>query len=318
MVVEKHDGYVGGLEAVFELPQPLEGTAAAVTEQQTLFLGELPRGVRPGLVRHLLEVVDEAKINVGRKDVLPDALRDVRVDFVLVEFPSLVVFLEHRAVGVDAPNLNVRVLLLEVLGRAADRSARAHTDNEVGDFTLRLLPNLRPSSPVVRLAVGEVVVLVAPHAVGDLVVQLLGHAVVAVWMVGGHGRRTNMHLRPHRAQHVHLLLALLAIGGANELVALDNAREREAHARVAGRALNDRASGLELTARLGRFNHGQRHAVLDTVAGVEILHLGPNRTRKILRNRVQPNHGRVANRSQNVFVHVHASKSSDPPVPHHG
>ena len=316
MVVEKHDRHVGGLEAVLELPQPLEGTAAAVTEQQTLFLGELPRGVRPGLVRNLLEVVDEAEIHVGRKDVLPDALRDVGVDFVLIEFARLVVFLEHRPVRVDAPNLNVRILLLEVFGRTADRAACTHADDEVCDFALRLLPNLRSRRPVVRLAVGEVVVLVAPHTIGNLVVQLFRHAVVTVWMVGGHGRRTNMHLRPHRAQHVHLLLALLAIGGTNELVALDNAREREAHAGVAGRALNDRPSWLELAASLGRFNHRQRHAVFDTVARVEVLRLGPNRTRKILRNRVQSNHRRVANRPQNVFVHVHASKSSVPPVYH--
>ena len=126
-----------------------------------------------------------------------------------------------------------------------------------------------------------------------------------------------MNLRPHRTQHVHLLLALLAIGGAYELVALDNACKREAHSSVARSALDDRAAGLELAACLGRLNHGQRHAILDAVARVEVFHFGPNRARKFLRNRVQPNHRRVANGSENVFVHVHASKSSMESHPRH-
>ena len=143
------------------------------------------------------------------------------------------VLLEHGTVRVDAPNLDVRVLLLEVLGGAADRATGAYADDEVRDFAFCLLPNLGARRTIMRLAVGEVVVLVAPHAVGNLVVQFLRHAVVAVRVVWCHGRGTNMHLRPHRAQDIDLLLALLAVGGANELVPFDDACQREAHARVA-------------------------------------------------------------------------------------
>ena len=96
------------------------------------------------LVRDLFEVVDQTEIDVGRQDVLANAFCDVGVDFVFVEFTRLVVFLEHGTVRIDAPNLNVGILLLEVFGRAADGASRADSDHEVRDFAFRLLPNFWP------------------------------------------------------------------------------------------------------------------------------------------------------------------------------
>ena len=233
MVVEQHDWNVGGLEVVLELTQSLEGTPAAVPEQKPFFFGQFSSRMGARFVRHLFKPVDQTEIDVGRQDVFANALGDVRVNFVFVEFARFVVLLEHRTVRVDAPNLNVGVLLLQVLGGATDGAPRANADHEVGDFAFRLLPNLRSGRTVMGFPVGEVVVLVAPHAVGDLVVQTLSHAVVAVRMVWSDCRGTHMDFRPHGAQHVHLFLALLAVGGADEAVPFHDAGKREAHARVA-------------------------------------------------------------------------------------
>ena len=166
------------------------------------------------------------------------------------------------------------------------------------------------------LPIGEVVVLVAPHAVGDFVVQPLGHAVVAVGMFGCHGGGAHVHLGTHGPKHVHLLLALLAVGRADEAVALHDARQREPHSRVARGAFNHRATRLQLARGLGRFNHGQGHAVFHAVSRIEVLHFGPNRTGEFLGNRIQANHRGVANRPEDVVVHVHGSKSSFRPRVH--
>ena len=93
MVVEQHDGNVGGFEPVFQLAQALKGTAAAVPDQQSLLLGQFTSRMGSCLVRDLFEVVDQTEIDVGRQDVLANAFRDVGVDFVFVELTRLVYFL---------------------------------------------------------------------------------------------------------------------------------------------------------------------------------------------------------------------------------
>src|SRR6185436_8685849 len=89
-----------------------------------------------------------------------DAFGDVRIDFVLVEHAGLFVLLEHRSVGVDAQRLDGRVLLFQIPGDAADRATGTDADDEVRDPAGGLLPDLRPGRLVVRLRVGQVVVLV--------------------------------------------------------------------------------------------------------------------------------------------------------------
>src|SRR5262249_20663306 len=70
------------------------------------------------------------------------------------------------------------------------------------------------------------------------------------------------------------LLGLLVGGGEDALVALDDRRDGEPHAGVAGGPFDDRAARLEAAVPLGVLDHLDRHAVLDRVAGVEGLHLG--------------------------------------------
>src|SRR5262245_23777392 len=105
-------------------------------------------------------MVYHLEIDVLRQDVLADSFGDVRVDLVLVEDSGFLVLLEDRAVGVDTPDLDARVPLLEVTADAADRPAGAYPDDQVRHSTLRLLPDLGAGLLVMRLRVRQVVVLI--------------------------------------------------------------------------------------------------------------------------------------------------------------
>ena len=67
---------------------------------------------------------------------------------------------ENRTVGIDAPNLDAWILLLEELCYAGNGSARANAHHKVGNAALGLLPDLRTRGLVVRLAVAQIVVLI--------------------------------------------------------------------------------------------------------------------------------------------------------------
>jgi hypothetical protein len=112
-----------------------------------------------------------SKSTFSGQEVLADALRDVRVDLVLVEDARLLVLLEDRAVGVDAPDLDGRVALLEVAAGAADRAAGADADHEVRDAAVGLLPDLGAGLLVVRRGVRQVVVLVRLPRVRHLALE---------------------------------------------------------------------------------------------------------------------------------------------------
>ena len=205
------------------------------------------------------------------------------------------VLLQNAAVRVDAPNLHVGVLLLEVAPGATDGAAGAYAHNKVGDAPFGLIPNFRTGGSVMRFLVGQVVVLVAPEAVRVRFLAALRHAVIAVRMVCFDVGRADVHLRPHRFEDVDFFLRLLIAHGANELVSLHRTRQRQTHAGVSTGALDDGTARLEESLLLGVLHHAQGHAVLDTVARVEILHLRVDRTGKSVDDILQLDHRRIAN-----------------------
>ena len=139
------------------------------------------------------------------------------------------VFLEDRSVRVDAPDLDVGILFLQVASDSADGAACSHTNNKVGDLSLGLFPDLGPGAFIMRLTVRQVVVLIGKETVGYLFIQLSGHRVIAFRMVGSHIGRTDMQLGAHGPEHIHLFPALFVVQRADQFVALDNGPKCEPH-----------------------------------------------------------------------------------------
>ena len=118
-VVVKEDDRDGiGRQQVLELAQPLKGRSARIPQQQPLAACELASSHGAIAVGDLFESVNEAKVDVLWQNVFTNALGDVSVNLLRVKLAGLVVLFEYGTVGVDAPNLNIRVLLFKVLSDA--------------------------------------------------------------------------------------------------------------------------------------------------------------------------------------------------------
>ena len=156
-------------------------------------------------------------------------------------------------------------------------AAGADADDEVGDPAVGLLPDLRPGLLVVRGGVRQVVVLVRLPCVRHLLLEPRRHRVVRPRVLGIDVGRADDHLGAERLERVHLLLRLLVGRREDAVVAFDDGGDREPHAGVARRALDDRAARLQQPRPLGVLDHPDRHAVLDRIAGVERLDLGEHR-----------------------------------------
>ena len=281
VVVEKHDGdgIVG--QQVLELPKALEGRAARIAEQQGFLAGKLAGGQSAVAVRDLLKAVDQTEVDVFGQNVFADSFRDVAVDFFGVELARFVVLFKHRAVGVHAPNLDVRVFFFEVLRDARYGSARADAHDKVRNASAGLLPDLGTRGFVVRLAVAQVVVLIGKKGIRNFCVEPARHRVVAVGVLGRHVGRAHVDFGSEGAEHVHFFFGLLVAHGANQAVSFDDGGEGEAHSGVARGAFNDGSAGLQSAVALGIFHHLERHAVFGGVSGVEVLHFSQNFSRNV-------------------------------------
>src|SRR5262245_61111230 len=102
-------------------------------------------------------MVDHRKIDVPGEKVFADSLGDVGVDLVFVENARLLELLEYRAIGVDAPDLDAWVLLLEKPADTRRRAPCANADNQMGNPAVGLPPDLRSGLFVVGGGVRQVV-----------------------------------------------------------------------------------------------------------------------------------------------------------------
>ena len=173
------------------------------------------------------------------------------------------------------------------------------------DLAVGVGPDLGPGGLVVAGRAHRVGVLVGlPRAV-DLLDQPVGDAVVAVRMVGRHGRRAHHHVGAVRAQHVLLVLADLVRADEDAFVAALLGHQRQPDAGVAGGRFDDGAAGLELAAGLGGVDHLDRDAVLGAAAGVEVLDLGRNRAGAFGDNGVQLHQRGIADELTDVPGDAH-------------
>ena len=295
VVVEDHDDHVVACEAVGKLQQPGHRRAGRVPREDPLLASQAARHDRGVLVGDLLEVIDDAEVDVLGQEVLADPFGDVGVDLVLVEDAGLLVLLEDGPVCVDPPHANRRVALLEVASDAAGGAAGPDAHHELRHPAVGLLPDLRRRPFVMGRGIREVVVLVGLPGVGDLVLEPRRYGVVRPRVLGIDVGRADDHLGAKRLERVGLLLRLLVGRREDALVALHDRRDRQAHPGVARRAFDDGAAGPELAAALGVFDHPHGHPVLDRVAGIEGLDLGEDRrVRHAAGDAVDAHQGRIA------------------------
>ena len=181
------------------------------------------------------------------------------------------------------------------------------------DPLVGLLPDLRPGRQVVRLRVRHVRVLVGLEAAGDLLGQPRRHRVVGLGRVVLDGRRRDHDLGAVAAQHRDLLLAHLVRHHEDAPVALLRGRDRQAHAGVARRRLDDRAARPELPVALGRLDHRQPDPVLVRAARVHELELREDPAGNAPRDPVEPDDRRVADQVEDRrILAAHAARASRP------
>ena len=301
-----HDEHVVVRERLPVRLHPLERAghrhAARAAEEHPLLARETAGHEHRLPVRDAHVVVHDVEVHVAREDVLPDPLGHVRVDLVLVELAGVEVLPVDGAEGVHADDPHAGVPFLEVGGGARNRAAGAGADEEVRDPLLGPFPQFRARRPDVGRRVRRVVVLVHVEGVGRLLRETARDLVVGARILGVHRRGADDDLRPQRPQDRDLLGTLLVRGREDAPVAARDGGEREAHAGVAARALDDRAAGRDLAPRLGILEHRDPDPVLDGAAGVEVLELREDGAGEVRGQAVHAHQRSPADRSEDVVV----------------
>ena len=184
---------------------------------------------------------------------------------------------------------------------AADRAAGADAHHEVGHASVGLLPDLWARLLVVRRGVRQIVVLIRLPGVWNLLLEPRRHRVVRTRILGIDVGRADDDFGAECPERVDLLLRLFVGGRKHATVALDDRRNREAHPGIPRRAFDNRSTWLEQALPLGVLDHPHGHAVLDRIAGIDGLDFGEDRRLdEVLRDPVDPDHRRVADRFEDV------------------
>ena len=164
------------------------------------------------------------------------------------------------------------------------------------------------SGPVVCVVARRVLrvgVLVGLPGARDLPGQPVGDRVVRVGVVRRHGRGQTTHLGAVRAEHRDLVLGHLVRHHEDAPVALLLGDDRQAHAGVARRRLDDHAAGPQLPDRSAASIIRTRDPVLDRAARVEVLHLGQHLRGHARGHPAQPHERGVAHQLDERVIHTH-------------
>ena len=211
----------------------------------------------------------------------------------------------NRAFGVGSHHPHVGVLRLEVIADARYGAARAHAAHQHVYLALELPPDFGAGGLEVGARVHGVEVLVGLEGPRDVAGQAVGHVVVALLALAGHGGGGRDHLGSVGFEERNLLLRDFVGHDEHALVAHDGRRNRQPGARVAGRRLDEGAPLLEQALLLGVLDHGDAYAVLHRVAGVEHLQLGEQGGLEAPVQPGQAHYGRVAYRIEYAIVDFH-------------
>ena len=255
-------------------------------------------------------MVDDVKIDVFGNDVFPNAFSDVGVYLFFVKLAGLVELFQYRTVSINAPNFNFRVLLFQITTRTRNGASCAYSRNHVGDFTIGLSPNFRPGTFIMGLPVGEVVVLIAPVAIGNFFTQSGSYGIVGARVVGFHIGRTNDDLGTQGPQEVHFFFGLFVSRGENTFVAFHGSGNGQAHPGIAGSTFNDGAPGSQVASCFCIQYHFECHPVFDGVTRVESFYFHQYQCGHFRHNFMELNHGRIADGGENVLVVIHRKEGS--------
>ena len=185
----------------------------------------------------------------------------------------------------------------------------------MGDLAGGLLPDFRSRRAVMDLRVHGVVVLIGEDRVGMGGGDGAALHDVVLGVIGRHRRRRDDDLGPEGAQQAGFLLRHLVRHREDAAVALHRGREREPHARVPRRRFDDQPAGPEPTLTLRRLDHGEADAVLHRAPRVEELRLGVERRADSLRQLVEADQRRPADRLEDVSVRLSVRRHRYPLSP---
>ncbi len=273
---DEYDHDIAGAAIACDGQRRVHGGSARAADQQTLVARDAPRGEEGVGVAHLDNPIDDGRIEGGRPEVLADSFGEIRTTGATGVHGT-------RRVGPD--DLHVAILRLQEPPDTGNRPAGADARAEVSHAAVRLLPNLRTGGLLVRERVRGIRILVGPERARRLAHQSLGRRVVRARVFGRDGGRAHHHLGSIRAQQRDLLVTHLVAHHEDAAVAALRRHDRESRAGVPRGRLDDRAARLQESVALGRVDHRDRDAILDTAARIRRFELGDERALHAVRSR---------------------------------
>ena len=161
-VVWKNDyKYISFFQVLFGIFQSSMHCGSTGPTYKKPFLScQATRHDRSILVSHLDEVVNQGKIHIRRQNIFSNSFSEVWIDFLFIKNPRLLVFLKHRTVGIQSYCDQVWVLFFQILGCTTHGTASANSSSIVRDPSIRIFPDFGSRGFVMRLGIGEVIVLV--------------------------------------------------------------------------------------------------------------------------------------------------------------
>ena len=116
--------------------------------------------------------------------------------------------MQHAPRGISQPHLrSPTTLLLQKPAHTRKRPTRAGSAGESVQGPLSLFPNLRSRSFVVRSGVGDVIELIRPDSIGEILGKGFRLVVVVFWVLVRH-RRDWVDFCTEHSQKVDLFLTL--------------------------------------------------------------------------------------------------------------
>ena len=189
---------------------------------------------------------------------------------------------------------------------AAQGPAGTHRGDKYVHLAVGLAPDLGTGGLIVRQAVGSVVELIGPDAIGQaggVPARLL--LIVHVVRVGR--LRYGANLRAERLQEIDLLRRLIVRDVDDARIPPGVADVRKTDAGVSGGALHDGATGTQGAALLVLPDDPQRGTVLDRTAGVQELRLAEDLAAGLFRKPVQANQWCIADGGGEISGCLHPS-----------